>query len=175
AWTLTWSPRYYFEAVPALVLLGARGLQVSVQALQALGRGRVAASLGAQMVVALLGAYTLLYYLPHAVERRMDYGALSFGRRLVLPFVETTLSGPRLRRVEPPALVLVPDDDVFKSLSALNCPRLDQVHIGDCPILLVRTGLDQWQALLEQFPGRTVWVVEAHGDLVSLERVHPSS
>ena len=75
------------------------------------------------LIVALLSTYTVSYYLPHAVDRRMDYGALNNGRRLVLPFVETTLSGPHLARVEPPALVLVANDEVFKSLSALNCAR----------------------------------------------------
>jgi len=165
-------PRYYFEAVPALVLLATRGLQASAKTLRALGLRPIGARLGPCLVVALLSTYTVGYYLPHAVVRRMDYGALDNGRRLVLPFVETTLSGPHLTAVEPPALVLVPNADVFKSLSALNCPLLDRDHIRDCPVLLVRAGVDQWPALLEQFPARTVWVVNAHGDLVSIERVH---
>jgi 4-amino-4-deoxy-L-arabinose transferase-like glycosyltransferase len=170
-------PRYYFEAVPALVLLAARGLQACVRTLRAVGLGRLAASSGPCLGVALLCAYSILYYLPHAVDRRMDFGALGNGRRLVLPFVSTTLSGAHLEGVEPPALVLVPNDEVFKTLSALNCPLLDRDHIGDCPVLLIRAGVDTWATLLEQFPGRTVWVIEAHGDLVALDRVHsaPSS
>ena len=103
---------------------------------------------------------------------RMDFGALNNGRRLVVPFVETTLNGAHLTGVEPPALVLVPNDDVFKSLSALNCPMIDRDHIVDCPVLLVRAGVDEYPRLLDQFPARTVWVVNAHGDLVSIERVH---
>jgi hypothetical protein len=101
----------------------------------------------------------------------MDYGALNNGRRLVMPFVETTLGGPHLARVEPPALVLVPNDDVFKSLSALNCPLLDREHIGQCPILLLRTGVDSLPTLQAEFPGRSAWIVEAHGDLATLDRV----
>jgi hypothetical protein len=105
----------------------------------------------------------------------MDYGALGDGRRLVMPFVETTLSGAHLVRVEPPALVLVGNDDIYKTLSALNCPLLDRDHIDECPVLLVRAGADQWRTLLERFPGRTVWLVEAHGDLITLDRVHSAS
>ena len=164
-------PRYYFEAVPALALLAARGLHTSVQTLRQLGIDRRAAMTGACAVVALLGAYTLGYYLPHEIDRRMDYGALNNGRRLVMPFVETTLGGPHLARVEPPALVLVPNDDVFKSLSALNCPLLDREHIGQCPILLLRTGVDNLPTLQAEFPGRSAWIVEAHGDLATLDRV----
>ena len=82
----------------------ARGLQaVSRTVQQLLTVGRVAANSGLAIVVALLSAYSIVYYLPHAVDRRMDYGALNNGRRLVMPFVDTTLAGPRLARVEPPA------------------------------------------------------------------------
>jgi hypothetical protein len=164
-------PRYYFEAVPALVLLAARGLQACVQTLGWLGIDRRAAISGACALVALLGTYTLGYYLPHEIDRRMDYGALNNGRRLVLPFVETTLTGPHLARVQAPALVLVPNDDVFKSLSALNCPLLDREHIGDCPILLLRTGVGSLPMLETEFPGRAAWIIEAHGDLTTLQRV----
>jgi hypothetical protein len=90
-----------------------------------------------------------------------------------MPFVETTLGGPRLTRVEPPALVLVQSDDVFKTLSALNCPLLDANHIGECPVLLIRAGLDEQQGLLNQFPGRSVWVIQSQGALVTLDRVRP--
>src|SRR2546430_13752487 len=50
---------------------------------QLLTVGRVAANSGMAIVVALLSAYSIVYYLPHAVDRRMDYGALNNGRRLV--------------------------------------------------------------------------------------------
>ena len=164
-------PRYYFEAVPALALLAARGLQVSVQTLRGLGLNTKAALSGTAMVVGLLAAWTLGYYLPHAIERRMDYGALGNNRRLVLPFVDSTLTGPRLARVQPPALVVVPDEDVFKSISALNCALLDAAHIRDCPVLLVNMSLDESSALLPDFPGRSVWIIQNQGDLVTLDRV----
>jgi hypothetical protein len=168
-------PRYYFEAQPALVLLSARGLQAVGRTLQQLGLSRVAVSTGIGAIVALLSAYSLVYYLPRAVDRRMDYGALNNGRRLVMPFVEATVAGPHLARVEPPAIVLVQSDDVFKSLSALNCPLLDRDHIGDCPVLLIRAGLDQQQLLLDQFPGRSVWVIQSQGALATLDRVRPGA
>jgi hypothetical protein len=167
-------PRYYFEALPALVLLSARGLQALSRTLQQVGLSRIATNSGISVAVALLSTYSLVYYLPQAVDRRMDYGALSNGRRLVIPFVETTLAGPRLARVEAPALVLVQSDNVFKTLSALNCPLLDANHIGDCPVLLIRAGLDQQQTLVNQFPGRAVWVIQSQGALVTLDRVRPT-
>jgi hypothetical protein len=65
----------------------------------------------------------------------------------------------------------VPNDDVFKSVSALNCPLLDREHIGDCPILLLRTGVGSLPMLETEFPGRAAWIIEAHGDLTTLQRV----
>jgi 4-amino-4-deoxy-L-arabinose transferase-like glycosyltransferase len=169
-------PRYYFEAVPALALLAARGLQTSVQTLHELGLSRGVARLGIGVVVALLCVWTFGYYLPHAIDRRMDFGAIGGGRRLVMPFVKTTLGGPQLAGVDPPALVLVSDGDVFKSLSGLNCPLLDDAHLDQCPVLLVDSNVaDAQKDLYARFPGRSVWLIDRQGDLVTLQRVRNST
>jgi hypothetical protein len=164
-------PRYYFEAVPALILLAARGLQVAVGSLRSLGLRANQAGIGAAVVVAALSAWTFGYYIPHAIDRRIDYAALPNGKRLVVPFLDTTLGGPRLDISDTPALVLVPNDDVFKSLSALNCPLLEQDALARCPVLLVRARLDQALDLSDRFPGRSLWLVDTQGDLSTLNLV----
>jgi hypothetical protein len=167
-------PRYYFEAVPALALLAARGCQASVQTLRELGLYTRSAGAAVGVVLGLLCAWTVGFYLPHEIDRRMDYGALGNERRLVLPFVENTLSGPHITSVEPPALVLVPDEDVFKSISALNCPLLEDAHLVECPVLLVNTSVDEAPPLFDRFAGRSLWIIERVGDLVTLQRLRAS-
>jgi hypothetical protein len=165
-------PRYYFEAVPAVALLAARGLQTSVQTLRELGLTRRAGLAGAGVVLAVLCAWTVGYYLPHAIDRRMDFGGFGGSRRLVMPFVKTTLGGPQLTGVDAPALVLVSDGDVFKSLSGLNCPLLEDAYLDQCPVLLVDSNVaDAQKELYARFPGRSVWLIERQGDLVTLQRV----
>jgi hypothetical protein len=163
-------PRYYFEAVPAFALLAARGLQDCVGTLIGLGMRLRAARIGAGVVVAALCAWTFGYYLPHAIERRMDFGATN-GRPMVMPFVENTLAGPRLTGVEPPALVVVPNGDVFKSLSALNCPLLEDAYLEDCPVLLLSANLTDAAPLYARFANRSVWLATLDGNLVTLQRV----
>ena len=128
-----------------------------------------AARIGAGLVLSALFAWTLGYYLPHEIGRRMDFGVGD--RHLVMPFVQTTLTGPRLTQVEAPALVVVPNDDLFKSLSGLNCPLLEQAYLDRCPVLLVRGTLSDLQPLYARFPGRAVWAISTQGDLAILQRV----
>ena len=163
-------PRYYFEAVPALALLAARGLQVCVQTLCSLGLSLRAARAGTAIVLGGLCFWTLGYYLPHEIGRRMDFGQTN-ERHLVMPFLQTTLTGPQLAQVEPPALVAVPNDDVFKSLSALNCPLLEQAYLDQCPVLLVKGNLSDLAPLYARFRGRAVWLITTDGDLAILQRV----
>ena len=93
-----------------------------------------------------------------------------------MPFVKTTLSGPELSGVDPPALVLVSNGDVFKSLSGLNCPLLEDAYLNQCPVLLVDTNVaDAESGLYARFPGRSVWLVDTSGDLVTLQRVRNST
>jgi hypothetical protein len=165
-------PRYYFEAVPALTLLAARGVQASVQTLRTIGLSGRAALAGAGLVLALLSGWTVAYYLPHAVNRRMDYAALGNGRRLVLPFVESTLGGPRFTDdLQAPALVVVPNEDVFKTISALNCPLLEDAYLADCPVLLLNASLDEVTPLFARFPNRSVWLLQTQGDVATLQRI----
>ena len=101
----------------------------------------------------------------------MDYGAIGNGRRLVVSFVETSLTGARLTDIEPPALVVVPNEDVFKSISGLNCPLLEDAHLDECPILLLNTSPNEAAPLFARFPNRGVWIVDTDGDLITVQRL----
>jgi len=74
-------PRYYFEAMPWLLLLGGRG----VQELARLGGSRVAVGL----VLGALTLNTLLFYTPAELQRRLDLGGLPGGIRVSLGFVQS--------------------------------------------------------------------------------------
>ena len=138
-------PRYYFEAMPWLLLLAGRG----VQTLFELTRSRVAPT----FVVGLLSLNTLLFYTPAEIARRDDLSGQAGGTKAQLPFVQTTLSGLRLRGLPDRALVLTDDWWTYNTaLAALNCPRLP-----DCGVLFaLATTPEDADALIAQYLGRSV-------------------
>jgi hypothetical protein len=138
-------PRYYFEAMPWLLLLAGRGLQ----SLGALARTRAAPVLA----VGLLTLNTVLFYTPAELERRADLGGMPGGMKVTLGFVESSLLGPRLTGVPDQSLVLTDDWWVFNAaLSALNCPRLP-----DCGVLFaLATTPEDASRLRDSYPGRTL-------------------
>jgi hypothetical protein len=150
-------PRYYFEAMPWLLLLAGRGVQTLAQ----LARSRLAAVL----VVGLLALNTLLFYLPSELQRRTDMSGLPGGAPLKLTFVQSSLLGPRLDGVPTPALVLTDDWWLFNtSLVTLNCPR-----IPECGVVFALASTQQTvNALRAQFPDRAVLHAVRVGDLVNL-------
>jgi hypothetical protein len=126
-------PRYYFEAMPWLLLLAGRGAQV----LASLARSRLAVGL----VLGVLSLNTVFFYVPAAIQRRADFSGIVGNRRLSLDFVQPSLFGPHLVGVPQPALVVTDDWWLYNAaLAALNCPRLP-----DCPVLfaLATTPEDQ--------------------------------
>ena len=136
-------PRYYFEAMPWLLLLAGRGAQVLAHLTGS--RAAVVALLG------LLSLNTLLFYVPTQAERRSEFAGLPDGRRATLGFVRPSLLGPQLINVPTPALVLTGDWWVFNAmLSALNCADLDT-----CPVVFAfAPGEVEAQRVLAEFPGR---------------------
>jgi hypothetical protein len=149
-------PRYYFEALPWLLLLAGRGGQV----LAGLGRSRVAVGI----VLGVLAVHTLAVYVPAEWQRRADLGGMAGGRRVSLDFVEPTLVGPRLRGV--PAGTLVVSDDWWlfnTSLAALNCGRLP-----DCDVLFaLATNPPDVERLRAAYPDRGVlYAVDTGGQVV---------
>ena len=138
-------PRYYFEAMPWLLLLAGRGAQV----LADLARSRLAAGL----VLGALSLNTLFFYIPAELQRRADFSAMVGTRRISLDFVQTSLFGPRLVGVQAPALVLTDDWWLYNTaLAALNCPRLP-----DCAIVFgLAVSPDDQRRLVAAYPDRTV-------------------
>jgi 4-amino-4-deoxy-L-arabinose transferase-like glycosyltransferase len=151
-------PRYYYGALPYLVPLAACGLLSMVSTARRLGLPRAAASLSVLVVGGLLTLNTFAYYLPHSIARRTDYLGMVGRPGLALPFVQTTLHGPQLVGFNGPTLVLVLDSELYKTLSALNCPLLDPEHIQSCPVLFANAGRDRAAELSQAYPGRTVLV-----------------
>lgn len=164
-------PRFYYEGLPWFILLAVRGLQVAVRML-AETRVPVAAARGAVVgLVGLLGVYAYTYYMPQLVQRRVDYAAVSGTQRYSYPFVTTSLSGPKLQGFSSPTVVLVPDEGIYKTLSALNCALLDADHVGQCPVLFIHAGEGDVQQVLQAFPGRTVLKAQPRGQVVALAPV----
>jgi hypothetical protein len=138
-------PRYYFEAMPWLLLLAARGVQL----LARVARSRCAAAL----IIGLLTLNTVFFYLPRELERRTDLSGQAGGGKISLDFVQPSLLGPKLEAVPAPSLVVTDDWWLFNtSLAALNCPRLP-----DCGVLFALASTPEAvSALQAQYPGRTL-------------------
>jgi hypothetical protein len=150
-------PRYYFEAMPWLLLLAGRGVQTLAQ----VARSRLAG----MAVLGLLVLNTLLFYVPSELQRRADLSGLPGGVRLSLGFVQPSLLGPRLTGVPTPSLVVTDDWWLFNtSLVALNCPRLP-----DCGVLFAFAPTARSvNALRAEFPDRVLLRALRVGDSVSL-------
>ncbi|HLZ29859.1 MAG TPA: hypothetical protein VKV73_21275 [Chloroflexota bacterium] len=138
-------PRYYFEAMPWLLLLAGRGAQVMAR----LARSRAAAAI----VLGGLCLNGLLFYLPSELQRRADFSAMPGQRKVTLGFVQAGVFGPHLVGVPSPSLVVTDDWWLYNAaLAALNCPR-----VPDCPILFAFAGTTTDVAFLRTlYPARAV-------------------
>ncbi|MBV9325036.1 MAG: glycosyltransferase family 39 protein [Chloroflexi bacterium] len=168
-------PRYYYEALPWVLLLASRGVQGLIACLQDLRLPRSAAYGGVLVVLGLLSLSTLLFYDPHLVERRTDYFAMDNNRGVAVPFVTNTLFGPRLTGFDGPTLVLIPNEIVFKTLAAMNCPDLDHEHAQQCQVLFFDSGTDHADELMRSYPGRTVLVANLVNNVVTLQPFVPKN
>jgi hypothetical protein len=138
-------PRYYFEAMPWLLLLGGRGVQVLAE----LARSRAAAA----VVLGLLSLNTVLFYLPSEIQRRTDFSALPGQRKVTLGFVHNSVFGPQLVGLPDTALVVTDDWWLFNTeLASLNCPRLP-----DCAVVFaLATTSNDVSVLHAHYPDRAV-------------------
>jgi hypothetical protein len=138
-------PRYYFEAMPWLLLLGARGVQ---------GLAAVAGSwVVAGVLVTVLTLNTVLFYTPAELDRRTDLSGAAGGLPLSLGFVRTSLVGPQISGVPAGALVVTDDWWLFNTaLAALNCPEVPRCDVLFA-LALNPAEVDQLRA---QFPERTL-------------------
>jgi hypothetical protein len=151
-------PRYYFEALPWLLLLGGRGVVVLAE----VAHSRFAAGI----VIGALSLNTALFYVPAEVERRTDFSAIPENVRNSLAFVRSGVFGPRLDNVPTSSLIVTSDWWLFNtSLAALNCPQ-----VPDCPALFaLATTPEDVARLRAAYPGRIALRAERHDDRVDLE------
>jgi hypothetical protein len=156
-------PRYYFEALPWLLLLAGRGAQVMAR----LARSRAAVG----VILGLLSLNTLLFYLPLEFQRRTDLSGMYGGRTVSLGFVQPGVFGPHLTDVPSPALVLTDDWWLFNTaLAPLNCARLP-----DCPVLFaLATNAEDTNLLRDAYPGRLVLRARDNAGRVDLAPAAPT-
>jgi 4-amino-4-deoxy-L-arabinose transferase-like glycosyltransferase len=137
-------PRYYYEALPAFVLLTARGIQLLAVWLRRWGAWPP--RLLALLLVLLVG-YNLGWSLPRLLAAQRDkYG-------ITLAPVETVARAG----LEPPLLILVQEVDSWADFAApfaANNPSLDS------PIIYaIDWNPSHRQALRTQFSGRNCWLL----------------
>ena len=168
-------PRYYFEALPWMLILAGRGAQrmahvaartrLRTGALHPYASGAIPnAAVG--LVLGALCLNTVLFYVPAELSRHRDFSGFPDARPLTLSFVRAGIFGPRLDNVPTPALVLSDDWWTFNTqLAPLNCPRLP-----DCPVLFaLATTLVDEDKLAATYPGRTILHAVENGSRIDLE------
>jgi 4-amino-4-deoxy-L-arabinose transferase-like glycosyltransferase len=163
---IAFGPRYYFEALPSLLILTARGATALAETvtrwLLAFGyrqpgwRARQAAGI----LLASLLACNLLYFLPRQATLYADYSGLPGGGPVLGEWISRDLSG-RVPLLEN-ALVVV-DEWWYYTLyfAAMNCPRLD------CSVIFAHGGDEETRVELRRmYPDRRRYtVVDRHGVL----------
>jgi hypothetical protein len=150
-------PRYYFEAMPWLLLLAARGVQVLA--------GLAAAWLVPIVLVGALTLNTVLFYTPAELERRTDMSGVSGVRSFSIGFAQTSLLGPRLEGVPGNSLVVTNEWWLYNTgLAALNCPQLP-----DCDaIFAYAPNPSDVNQLTEAYPGRVLLRADNRGGEITL-------
>lgn len=166
---ITYGPRYYLDALPAMVILAARGFVALADAVATLCRdaGRQQARPRAALATGLLCLALLLcnvvYFWPQQprlhgwLANRPGTSNLALG-----DFIERRLEG-RVGAV-PNALIITRDRGNMEILGPLNCPRLD------CPTLFAYVPDEEVEAKLrDAFPGRDWYLVQDVEGVLTLE------
>jgi hypothetical protein len=162
----SFGPRYYYEAVPALVVLTARGVLAFpdyMQRIGGLGVSRQALRRFALYVVVLSFAFSALFYLPPLVRKySADYGGM----------VDTKITARAAQEGITNALVLVRPSkagDVYFGAFLANALdfRGDVVYARD-------RGPERNRQLAAAYPGRSLFFFEFEhetgGRFVRIER-----
>ena len=165
---ITFGPRYYLDALPALVLLAARGFVALAETVAALcqdwGRGRAGkrAELAALLLVAALLACNAAYFWPQqprlyqALSSRPGTSGVMLG-----DFIERRAAG-RVATV-PNALIITRDRGLMTILGPLNCPRLD------CDTIFAFSPNDETDGPLRAaFPARDWYQVRDESGVLTL-------
>jgi hypothetical protein len=166
---ITYGPRYYLDALPALVLLAARGfVALAVKAAelcQDVGRKQAQprAELAALLLCLALIACNVVYFWP---QQTRIHGALAGqpGKSPVAlgDFIERRFSG-RVANL-PNAFVVTRDRGLMAILGPLNCPTLD------CETIFAYSVDEEMDAELRgYFPGRTWYEVRNKEGVLALD------
>jgi hypothetical protein len=136
-WTtgIMYGPRYYFAALPALLLLTARGLQTL--------QGRFGTTATAMVFVTLI-IFSLIFYWPGALSSLRGYNFISGQEKSLVE-----------EQIEEPALVFIPVNDWwdYGRFFSGNTPWLDS------PIIYARDlGEEKNACLLQAFPQRAAYL-----------------
>jgi len=148
-------PRYYFEAMPWLLLLGARGAQVLA--------GLAASWLVPVMLLGVLTLNTVVFYTPAELDRRTDMSGVSGIRSVNLGFVQTSLLGPHIVGVPGNSLVVTNEWWLYNTgLAALNCPELPSCDV----VFAFAQNPPDVNRLKEEYPARLLLrAVDRQGDV----------
>jgi 4-amino-4-deoxy-L-arabinose transferase-like glycosyltransferase len=148
---IMYGPRYYYGALPALLLLTVRGIQQAAEWLGGAGKTAVA------LLVGLLIAGNLFLNMPRAVYKHRAYNFISGQEQAQ---VEEAVSGPAIVFVEQNPLNWWEYGRFFSG----NTPWLDG------PIIYARDlGAAQNAHLRAQFPDRQAYCWRAEGEVASCE------
>ncbi len=160
-------PRYLYEAVPALLLLTARGVQVlgiaTSDLLAVLRRPRPAGLVAAHLVLALLILPNVVFYLPRHLDFYRNFVALSG-----LPHLDLS----RIYGGAPPhAIIVSSDGGIYANvLSSLNNPAdfVSPATTSDDIWALASTPA-RYVELTTAFPHRTLYILVTDGSSVSFQ------
>jgi hypothetical protein len=164
---IAFGPRYYFEALPSLLILSVRGFSALAETLtcwllafgyrQPWWRARQATGL----LFAALLACNLLYFLPRQGTLYARFTGLPGGGPILGQQIALELSG-RVSRLEN-ALVVNDEWWIYTMyFAAMNCPRLD------CSTIFAHAADDETRELLRRMYPERVWytVVDRRGVLM---------
>jgi hypothetical protein len=161
-------PRYYYEAVPALLLLTARGVQVLGQGadalLSSLGRSRLAGPLAAHLVLVALILPDLFFYLPRHLDLFRNFTAIAWMPNL--PVARIYHDAPR------DAIVVTNDWWIFSNvLASLNNPAaLAAPAASRDDIWAVATTPARYTQLRAAFPRHRIYILVTDGTAVRFQR-----
>jgi len=156
-------PRYYYEVVPALLILSARGIDAlgdaTTSVLVRLRRVHVAGSFATLVVLIALMAPNVLFYLPRHLELFRQYTAIAWLPNLPLSHIYAT--APRH------AIIVSSDATVYNSeLAALNNPA-DLMNPATTDGTVWALASPPTAALYAQlssaYPHRTVYLLNTDG------------
>lgn len=170
---IAFGPRYYFEALPSMLILIVRGLGALTDTLtswllafgypQPWWRARQASGL----LLAALLTCNLVYFLPRQATLYAGFTGLPGGGPVLDQQIGLEFSG-RVSRLEN-ALVVIDEWWLYMAyFAAMNCPRLD------CPTIFAHAGDDETREVLRRmYPDRRWYTAVDRRGTLTIEPAAP--